>query len=166
MTMNDLRYIIVGGDGKKYGPISAAQLREWLQQGRVDSRTAVFIEGATEWTFLGLLPEFARPSTGAPPAIGALKPSQPVVAGTNAFAIWGLVCGLLSWAFCCCFPFSVLGLTFSIIALVQVNPAVQGGRGLAIAGLVVSATNLLWAFGLTLVSMLNNNAPAQWNLPN
>jgi hypothetical protein len=165
MTMNDLRYIIVGGDGKKYGPVSAAQLHEWLRQGRVDNRTAVFIEGATEWTFLGLLPEFANESAGTPPAIGALKP-QPVVAGTNAFATWGLVCGLLSWAFCCCFPFSVLGLTFSIIALVQVNPAVQGGRGLAIAGLVVSATNLLWAFGLTLVSLLNNNTPAQWNLPN
>ncbi|HTB85906.1 MAG TPA: DUF4190 domain-containing protein [Candidatus Sulfotelmatobacter sp.] len=163
--MSESRYILVGSDGKKYGPVSAAKLREWLQEGRVDSRTAVFIEGATEWTFLGLLPEFALELAGSPPVIGALKP-QPV-AGTNAFATWGLICGLLSWTFCgCCVPFAILGLTFSIIALVQTNSATQDGRGFAIAGVVLSATNLLWTLGLTLVSVLSNTTQTQWNLVN
>jgi hypothetical protein len=163
--MNEPRYILIGSDGKRYGPVPTAKLREWLQQGRVDSRTAVFMEGAAEWTFLGLLPEFAPELAGSPPVIGALKP--PPAAGTNSFAVWGMVCGLLSWTFCgCCVPFAILGLTFSIIALTQINPATQDGRGFAITGLVLSATNLLWTVGLTLLSFLSNTAQASWNLAN
>lgn len=159
--MNEPRYYVVGSDGKKYGPVFAATLREWVQQGRVDSRTAVFIEGATEWTFIGLLPEFAPQPAGSPPVIGGLPP-QPVT-GTNGFATWGLICGLLSWTFCgCCVPFAILGLTFSIIALAQISSTAQEGRGFAIAGVVLSATNLLWTFGLTFFSVLGNNMQSQW----
>jgi hypothetical protein len=37
-----MNYKIIGTDGKTYGPASAEQIRQWLAQGRVDSRTAVF----------------------------------------------------------------------------------------------------------------------------
>jgi UDP-N-acetylglucosamine acyltransferase len=50
-------------------------------------------------------------------------------------------------ACCCCgFPFNLLGLVFSLIALSQISrhPELYEGRGLAIAGLVLSAVSLLF----------------------
>jgi uncharacterized membrane protein len=60
---------------------------------------------------------------------------------------------------CCCYgaPFNVLGIVFSLIALAQIrnDPQSQEGRGLAIAGLVLSLLSILFAvlvfaFGLAL----------------
>jgi Domain of unknown function (DUF4190)/GYF domain 2 len=160
-----MNYTVIGNDGQKYGPVSAAQIREWLRQGRADSRTAVFVVGATDWTFLGLLPEFANEFSGTPPVIGAtnLRTST----GTNYFAIWGMICGLLAWTFCgCCLPFAIVGLTLSIIALVQVQNSAQDGRGFAIAGIVLSATNLLWTFAWTLAGILSDPTQVQWHVGN
>ena len=64
-------YKIIGNDGKTYGPVTADKLREWITQGRVESRTSVLPEGATEWTFIGLLPEFGKDFSGPPPVIMA-----------------------------------------------------------------------------------------------
>ncbi|HZL79535.1 MAG TPA: DUF4190 domain-containing protein [Candidatus Limnocylindrales bacterium] len=142
-----MNYKIIGNDGKTYGPASAEQLRQWLAQGRVDSRTAVFVDGASEWTFIGLLPDFAKEKSGSPPVIAPLPPGA--VQKTNGFATAGFVCGLLSWVCCCGCPFNILGLIFSIVALVQLgaNPA-QQGRGLALTGLICSAASLLLSLGL------------------
>jgi len=52
-------YRITGADGKEYGPISADVLRLWISQGRANALTRVLPEGATEWTTLSQLPEFA-----------------------------------------------------------------------------------------------------------
>lgn len=60
---------------------------------------------------------------------------------TNGMAITGFVCSLL-----CCWP---LGLIFSIIGMNQTgkDPS-QGGRGLALAGLIISIVfaviTLIW----------------------
>jgi hypothetical protein len=62
-------YKIIGADQKEYGPVSAEQLRQWLAEGRVNVQTQVLPEGATEWTTLGSLPEFAGVSAGPVPAI-------------------------------------------------------------------------------------------------
>jgi hypothetical protein len=48
---------------------------------------------------------------------------------TNPMAIWGLVCAFL---------FAPLGLIFSVIGLNQISRRRERGRGLAVAGLVVS----------------------------
>ncbi|MGL5857650.1 MAG: DUF4190 domain-containing protein [Angustibacter sp.] len=66
---------------------------------------------------------YSRP--GAGPAFGNVPP------GTNGFAISAFVCGLLGVA--------LLGVIFGIVALGQVKRTGQQGRGLAIAGIVVSA---------------------------
>lgn len=161
-----MNYTIIGNDGKKYGPVNAEQIRTWITQNRVESRTLVFVEGANDWTFVGLLPEFAGAFSGTPPALKSLKPGAPPVSSTNSLAVAGLVCGILSWTLCCCcLPFNLVGLVLSIIALVQINahPATQEGRGLAIAGLILSATNLLWSFGLTLLSLATNPNQFQYH---
>ena len=160
--MNESTYIVVGTDGKNYGPITATQLREWIAQSRVDSRTPVLIQGATEWTYVGLLPELAALFAGHPPVMTALKGPVAGYQPTNGFALWGMICGLLAWCTCgCCFPFAIAGLTFSIIGLVQVNGSnqAQTGRGLAIAGIVLSGSNLLWAAGYSIFRVSTEGTP-------
>jgi hypothetical protein len=60
-------YKIIGADGREYGPASAAQLRQWILEGRANSQTRVQIEGSTEWVLLRSLPEFADASAAAVP---------------------------------------------------------------------------------------------------
>lgn len=154
-----MNYTIIGQDGKKYGPASAEQVRHWVAQGRAESRTPVFVEGAADWTFLGLLPEFAALFSGPPPVITTLKPCASAAGNTNGLAIWGLICGILAWTLCCCLPFNLLGLIFSIIALVQIQSSreAQEGRGFAIAGIILSATNLLWCAALAMLKFATDN---------
>lgn len=167
-------YRIIGADGRQYGPVDAGQIRQWIAQGRVESRTPVFTDDAKNWTFIGLLPEFAALfPAGAPPAIAPPQPG--LVPGrpprTNSFATAGLVCGILAWViFCCCcgFPFNVLGLIFSIIGLSQTNrhPELYEGRGLAIAGLVLSILSLLAIFLYVMWSLATGHVHANywyWN---
>ena len=141
-------YKIIGQDGKEYGPATAEQIRQWIAAGRVEQRTPVFVTGATEWNFVGLLPEFAGCfAGGAPPPIAPVSPPRK----NNSFATAGLVLGILSVTLCwCCggFPFNALGLIFSILALLQISeqPQIHEGRGLAVTGLILSAFSLLIFF--------------------
>jgi len=159
-------YRIIGTDGKTYGPVALAQVRLWIVQGRADSRTPVYVDGASDWTFLGLLPELAGDFAGTPPSIGVIRPVATAARGTNGFATAGLICGLLSWTCCCCVPFNLLGLVFSIIALLQISSQAepQEGRTSAIVGLVLSATNLLFSFGFGLLQLALNPASLHWHI--
>jgi hypothetical protein len=152
-------YKIIGQDGKEYGPLNAAQLRQWISENRVESRTPVFTDGAKDWTFVGLLPEFAGlfpdGAPQIPPTIA--PPSRP--RKTNGFATAGLICGILSVTLCLCcggIPANILGLIFSIVALLQIgeNPQLHEGRGLAIAGIILSAVSFL----ILLVSMASGHS--------
>jgi hypothetical protein len=159
-------YKIVGNDGKTYGPVTADQIREWIAQGRIENRTTVLSTGAVEWTFVGLLPEFAPLFSDAPPIIAPLTATAVSPNKTNGFATAGLVCGIFSCLCCCGCPFSVLGLIFSIIALVQINaqPEKQAGWGLALAGLICSAISLLIGFGLEIFHFLFAPANLFWHI--
>ncbi len=155
-------YKIIGEDGKEYGPVSGELLRQWIAEGRVESRTPVFVDGAKEWNFVGLLPEFAKCfATTTPPTI-AVSSHPPK---TNSFATAGLVCGILAWICCCGFPFNLLGLVFSLVALSQIKrqPGRYEGRGLAIAGLILSIASLLLTLGAVLWSLAFNPPAFQWN---
>lgn len=52
-------YRIIGGDGREYGPVSADQVREWINQGRANAQTKIRPEAGGEWRTVGELPEFA-----------------------------------------------------------------------------------------------------------
>jgi len=160
-------YKIIGTDGKQYGPVTADQLRQWLTQGRVDARTYTLAEGATEWKPLGTLPEFAAQFQAQhPPIIGALKPAAAITGippKTNGFATTGLVFGILSVVLCCCgFPFGILGIVFSAVALYQIreNPSRYEGSGQALAGLILSILSLI-INGILLVVQLAMNPGSQ-----
>jgi hypothetical protein len=113
-------YQIVGADGRQYGPVSGEQLRQWIAEGRANAQTQAFGEGAAEWKPLGALPEFA--GLFAPPVPPTIRPpvSGPV-RKTNAYAMAGLIFGVLAFFCCCKFLFAVLGIIFSLIGLSQIN---------------------------------------------
>jgi uncharacterized membrane protein len=52
-------YKIIGADQQEYGPVSAAQLRQWVAEGRVNGQTSVQADGTTEWKPLAAFPEFS-----------------------------------------------------------------------------------------------------------
>lgn len=66
-------YKIIGADGKEYGPVSADQLRQWLNEGRVNKQTRVLAEGTTDWKPLGEVSELA--TVVLPPSITPPPPS-------------------------------------------------------------------------------------------
>ncbi len=78
---------------------------------------------------------------GYPPPGGYPAPQRKP--GTNGFAIASLIFGIIGGA--------LLGFIFGFIALSQTKRTGQGGRGLAIAGLILSA---MWTIGLVLAVIL------------
>jgi TM2 domain-containing membrane protein YozV len=88
-------YKVIGADGKEYGPVSAEQLRQWIQQGRASLQTQAQAEGSTEWKPLGSFPDFGTPTDTPPPmAVGQEqirdKASKKIAAG---------ICGILLGSF-------------------------------------------------------------------
>jgi hypothetical protein len=144
-------YRVVGADGKEYGPATAEEVRQWVQEGRVHANSAARTEGGIDWRRLSAFPEFASlfPQTNP-----AAFQGQPAYQESNGMAIAGLVCSCLAVVCCGCAPFAVLGIIFSCIGLSQTNrDSRQAGRGLAIAGLIIGIialleTALFWMFGL------------------
>jgi hypothetical protein len=75
-----------------------------------------------------------------PPSPGGYGyPQLPQSSGTNGFAIASLVCSLVGWCF---FIGPILGLVFGFVALNQIKQTGQGGRGMAIAGIVVGGVGI------------------------
>ena len=54
---------------------------------------------------------------------------------TNGLAVAGFVCSIVGW-FCCGIT-SIIGVILSIVALSQIKNRQEGGKGLAIAGIVI-----------------------------
>jgi len=62
-------YIIIGGDGKEYGPISAEDLRQWFVEGRLNAKTLVKATSDAEFRPLEKFPEFADLQVSAAPGM-------------------------------------------------------------------------------------------------
>lgn len=74
-------FIIIGGDGKEYGPATVDQVRSWLKAGRANLDTKAKALGSDEWRRLGDYVEFAGPAA-TPPVLDAGEGS--VAAGADA----------------------------------------------------------------------------------
>ncbi|MEZ5116892.1 MAG: DUF4190 domain-containing protein [Candidatus Nanopelagicales bacterium] len=89
---------------------------------------------------------YAAPSYGpgyaVPPAYAATPPAYaaPPPPSTNGFAVAALICGLLAFLTGIT---AVLGIIFGLVALSQIKKTGQQGRGMAIAGLVISIVILV-----------------------
>jgi len=146
-------YKLLGADKKEYGPVSADKIRTWMTQGRANARTKLQSAGSTAWKPLAEFPEFAAdlrpakgaaaptpPATGTRPAAGPAKISGLAVASlvVSGLAATSRLLGCPGLSVCI---MSLIGLVLGIIALVHINKsnAQLGGRGLALAGTIISA---------------------------
>jgi len=69
-------YIIIGGDGKEYGPVTTNDVRQWLAEGRLSAQSLVKAESDAEFRPLEKFPEFADAfATHTPGIITPLKAS-------------------------------------------------------------------------------------------
>jgi hypothetical protein len=66
-------YMIIGGDGKEYGPVSAEQVRQWIATGRANGQTQAKAVDTPDWKPLAAFPEFDfnRPIAATPAPAGA-----------------------------------------------------------------------------------------------
>lgn len=137
-------YKIIGADGKEYGPVSEEKIREWIREGRVNSQTRIQSEGAAGWRPLGEFTEFkeALPSVATPPP-GLQDGGASVASKMSALAVTSLVLGILGWV--TLGLTALLGLILGIVALVRISNSKGAlrGKGLAIAGTIVSGVFVL-----------------------
>jgi hypothetical protein len=59
-------YKIIGADQKQYGPVTEAEMRQWIAEGRVNAQTLIQAEGQTDWRPLSTFPEFANTASPLP----------------------------------------------------------------------------------------------------
>ncbi|MEJ0088662.1 MAG: DUF4190 domain-containing protein [Limisphaerales bacterium] len=164
-------YKIIGDNGQEYGPVTGEQIRKWILEGRIEHQTPIFVDGAKDWNFVALLPEFAAyfPASATNPPSISPSPGTPTtgkMAKTNSYAMWGMIFGILSLVCCCCgFPLGILGLIFSLIGLSQINanPQLHEGRGMAITGLILSGLSLLLNAGSMVFNLATTHPHAMWS---
>lgn len=73
-------YFIIGGDGKEYGPVTDAELREWIAEDRLNAQSLAKAESDAEFRALDKFPEFADAFSKAPAS--GIPPIQPQPAAT------------------------------------------------------------------------------------
>jgi hypothetical protein len=142
-------YKIIGQDGKEYGPVTAEQLRQWIAEGRVERGRRC------SWTArrTGISSACCRSSRivsrRKPPVIGPSGPGHS--SKSNSHLRWrDWFAEFWPWICCCGFPFNLLGITFSQSSPCRKSaaiPEIYEGRGLAIAGLILSIAPLLFFSG-------------------
>lgn len=85
-------YLIIGGDGKEYGPVTTEDVRHWLAEGRLNAQSLAKAESDAEFRPLEKFPEFAADFAAAAPAtIGPLKTAAGVPAGDYELDLVGCI---------------------------------------------------------------------------
>src|SRR5271169_3678122 len=75
-------YIIIGGDQKEYGPITADDVRKWIAEGRLNAQTLAKAESDASWRPLSAFPELAdafgiqASAPDSPPSFASTMPSE------------------------------------------------------------------------------------------
>jgi uncharacterized RDD family membrane protein YckC len=90
-------YTLIGGDGKEYGPVTAANVHDWISARRANLDTRARLEGTTEWKRLGDFPEFSATPSFAPPPLG-IPSAIPTSATLPLANLWLRLAGaLIDW---------------------------------------------------------------------
>lgn len=134
-------YKVIGTDQKEYGPVTVEQVKQWITEGRLNAHSKIKPENG-DWQTVAALPEFASSlsgRTGSPPP--AVPPAAGEPSRTSGMAIASLVLAVLGF----CGVTAVVGLILGIVSLraIERSKGRLSGRGLAIAGICVSAFMML-----------------------
>jgi len=132
-------------DGRKYGPVSAQELRNWLAEGRLKPTDHVWSEGLADWVPYNTVEEL---NSGIVPQVGGSYVQGAGQVGPqqdNGLAVAGMVLGIVSLVLICLWPVSlpcaIVGLCLSVVGKNKARETNSGG-GMAITGLVLSCVTL------------------------
>ncbi len=79
--------MIIGGDGKEYGPVPVSEVNGWIANGRANLQTrAKKLEGDEVWKTLGDFPEFSPNAALPPPPLASIAATPPIPADPKALA--------------------------------------------------------------------------------
>ena len=108
-------YIVIGGDGKEYGPKAEVEVREWITEGRLNAVSRIKEAGEDEWQALGDLSEFQDESglgVTTPPLLQAAgrtsNTHQQSSAPTPSYMAQAILVTL-----CCCMPLGIPAIVFA-----------------------------------------------------
>lgn len=107
-----IMYKIIGADGKEYGPVSLAQLQQWIAEGRANHQSKVRREDETEWKTVAELSELS--GAGLPPL--PTTPTQTVAQNVPNYLWQSIVITL-----CCCIPFGVVAIVYAAQVRTKLN---------------------------------------------
>ena len=159
-------YKILGADQKEYGPVSADEIRTWIEQGRANGQTLAQMEGGA-WKLLSTFPEFAQALGALPaPPMSGLAPSPApdsqaakLVQGPGVFLIivgaLGVTLHLISLLA------RALHLTFAqpnstgYPDLDNAMNLLAGGAGVALSALAIGLNVLTALGGLRMIKLKN-----------
>jgi hypothetical protein len=150
-------------NSNQLGPVSLDELRYKLASGEISGTDMVWKEGMQNWSPISSVGELAVTPQGMPTSRppGSVSPySAPGVPGgsysyappTSGLAITSMVCGILGLVTCLMLP----GIPAVICGHMALNrmadPSVRlGGRGMAIAGLIMGYLSVVSMVGFVLV---------------
>ena len=125
-------YLIIGGDGKEYGPKPKAEIQSWIREGRANALSQVKAQGEYEWKALGGLPEFASDFGGSsavpaqPPVVAeaAQPPAQYPGTPYSGAPVPNYLVQSILVTLCCCLPFGIAAIVYAA----KVDGLASGGR--------------------------------------
>ena len=133
--------IHVARDTQKFGPYSPDEVRARLSAGELRETDLAWHDGLASWQPLSSLA--AAGGTGAPPLPISPMQHYPRPAETCPLAVASLVCGIASFVavpIVAAFPAVICG--HMSLSRMRASAHALGGRGLAVAGLVMGYLNL------------------------
>ena len=96
------KYIIIGGDGKEYGPKTEAEIRVWIEQGRLNASSQIKDLEENQWKTIQSC-DFHSDST--PPEFNKAPLAASTLTRVNVPAISMMILALI------CIPLALFGMT-------------------------------------------------------
>ena len=114
-------YLIIGVDGKEYGPKPKSEIQNWIREGRANALSQIKAQGEYEWKALGSLPEFASDFGGnstvpaQPPVVAeaAQPPAQYPGTPYSGAPVPNYLVQSIMVTLCCCMPFGIAAIVFA-----------------------------------------------------
>lgn len=143
-SISEMAHWYYGENGRQVGPLDENAIRAAIGEGRLGPQTLVWCEGMAAWQPLSSVSELSSPYA-SPVYYG---PTSIPMAGRNSgLAVASMVCGISGIALAGCF-FGLPGIPAVIcghmaLHAIKHSPVPLGGRGMAIAGLVMGYLQVL-----------------------
>lgn len=159
-------------NGHQNGPVPTEDMIDRIAMGEISPTDLAWCEGMADWLPVAQIPQLqvappvkpeapAAAPVGAAPASPYQTPAAAAPAASPSYAVPGqppsqglaigsLVCGILAIVTCCLWPFGIVFIIAAVvlghIALgkIKADPARNGGKGMAKAGLITGYIGLLF----------------------